>query len=441
VVLRCSHSSVLDIQSGTASFFGYIGGWGFRPSYTLFERAMIGYKYSSTGENVWSTRSHNLQTTGLLAGMLRQVSTMRVTARLELPLEQPLVGTTRWENSMGEEGTRRSWLLKIIKYSIGVAALVWIIKQVDWARTVALLADIPPEVIVALVVLSGLGRVAGFSMWYVLINRVRRVRFLVAVSAGLTVLFINHLLPSRLSGRAAAPFVIHNRTGMNYADAVAVSGVHTGLYAVLYGLVSFIGLVFGFSQLPLGLVAVLLLSTALYVVSGGLVLLAGTHLGVLNWIIDRTDAIGQHIPVVGDRFVALTEKLPSFMTSSATTFRTLVTDPVVLLSYVGGWTIAILIARGLRVWLVFTGLGVEFEPVFLLPVYLLTAYSVTLLPLTPGGIGVAEATGTAVLVAFGIPSEVAISAIIVDRFLGTYLPAVVGWYPSLQMDLSGLFSE
>lgn len=342
---------------------------------------------------------------------------------------------------MTENRKWRSWLFKIVKYAIGVIALVWVITQVDWARTAALLREIPPEVIVALVVLSVLGRVAGFSMWYVLINRIRRTGFIVAASAGLTVLFINHLLPSRLSGRAAAPFVFHNKTGMSYSDAVGVAGVHTGLYAVLYGLVSLIGLVFAFSQLSLGLTTILLVSTVLYVVAGGLVLLAGTHLGVLNYIINWMDIIGQRMPVFGDRFAALTEKLPSFMRSSATTFRTLVSDPIVLLSYVGGWTVAILIARGLRVWLVFGSLGVEFEPVLLLPIYLLTAYSVTLLPVTPGGVGVAEATAMAMLVSLGIPSEIAISAIIVDRFLGTYLPAVIGWYPSLQMDLSGLFSE
>jgi uncharacterized protein (TIRG00374 family) len=82
--------------------------------------------------------------------------------------------------------------------------------------------------------------------------------------------------------------------------------------------------------------------------------------------------------------------------------------------------------------------GVTVQPAILLPLYLVTAYSVTLLPLTPGGIGVTEATATAVFVSLDVPSAVIIPVIFLDRFLGVYLPALVGWYPSLDMDLSAL---
>ena len=46
----------------------------------------------------------------------------------------------------------------------------------------------------------------------------------------------------------------------------------------------------------------------------------------------------------------------------------------------------------------------------------------------PGGIGVAEATMTALLTSVGVPTEIAVSTAIVYRFLTSYLPPVLGWF-------------
>ncbi|MDH3706046.1 MAG: lysylphosphatidylglycerol synthase domain-containing protein [Acidimicrobiia bacterium] len=46
----------------------------------------------------------------------------------------------------------------------------------------------------------------------------------------------------------------------------------------------------------------------------------------------------------------------------------------------------------------------------------------------PGGIGVAEATMTALLTAIGVPSETAFSIAITHRLVTSYLPPVLGWF-------------
>ncbi len=69
------------------------------------------------------------------------------------------------------------------------------------------------------------------------------------------------------------------------------------------------------------------------------------------------------------------------------------------LRYAVGWAVDLVLAPGVRVGLLLGSFGVAFEPLVALPLYLLVAYTVTLLPLTPGGIGIAEATATAVFVA------------------------------------------
>ena len=335
----------------------------------------------------------------------------------------------------------RAWLFRATQYLFGAIALAWVLGQVEWERTLSLFADVSLGTAVALVAVSGVGLLTALAMWHVLLDSVQDTRFRAAADTGLVVLFVNHLLPSRLSGRAVAPFVVHHRTGMAYSGAVAVSGVHTGLYALLYGVVALLGLVLGAGQLPLGLTLVLVLSTALYAAAGTLVLLAGVHLGAVERIAGGLETIARRIPVVGDRLSVLAGKLPEFSAASADTFRALLNDPVTIVAYAAGFVIAQLVVPGLRVWLIFESLGIGFEPALSLPIYLVMAYSVTLLPLTPGGIGVTEATATAVFVALGVPSAAVVTAVFADRLLGAYLPALVGWYPSLKMDLSELVAE
>lgn len=337
----------------------------------------------------------------------------------------------------------RPWkarLFRAVRYLVGIGALAWVLQLVEWRRVVSLLADISPWTVAALVTVSVVGLLVGFAQWHVLLNAVTDTRFVDTAGASLTVLFINHLLPSRLSGRAVAPFVIRERTGMDYAGAVGVSGVHTGLYALLYGLASVVGLAVVVGRIPLELAALLALSTLLYGAAGTLVLLAGVHMRAVDRMAGGLETVFGFVPVVGDRLSALSGKLPAFTAASASTFRTLLRDPGTVLSYTVGWVVALLVVPGFRVWLVFESLGVGVEPTVLLPLYLVVAYSVTLLPLTPGGVGVTEATATAVFVALGVPSAAVVPAIFADRLLGTYLPALVGWYPSLKIDFGALTS-
>lgn len=337
--------------------------------------------------------------------------------------------------------TRRRVVVSVVQYGVGLLAFGWLLRQVDLARLGALLSTVEPSTILALIVVTVFGLLARFYTWHVLVNRVAQVSFLTAAGVDLVVNFVNQLLPSRLSGRAAAPLVLRGRTGIGYAEAVAVAGVHTGLYAVLYGVAAMAGLGFAFGRLPIGLLAVLGLSIGLYLGAGAFVLFAGTNMGVANRTVGALgDAMGW-IPAVGERLAGAVRSLPAFTADSAGWFRRLSTDPRVLLPYAAGFAGALVIAPGVRVWLLVSSFGTGFEPALLLPVYLLAAYSVTLLPLTPGGIGISEATATAVFVALGVPAEVIVPAVFVDRLLGVYLPALAGWYPSVRLDVSGLVAE
>jgi uncharacterized protein (TIRG00374 family) len=335
-------------------------------------------------------------------------------------------------------GSRRDLAVSVLQYGVGLAALAYLLTQVDAATVTDRLRATEPAVLAALVAVTVAGVLARFDTWRAVVSPFTRVGLLTAGRVDLSVNFVNQLLPSRLSGRLAAPFVLRTETGMDYGDATAAAGAHTGIYAVWYGLVSLVGVAVVAGRLRPELVLLLLLSTGLYLVAGVVVLLAGMNLTVLDRVVAGLAGLAARLPRIGAPLAARIRGVPDVTEASADAFGRLATDPGVWLRYGLGWAVALVVAPGVRVWLLFTSFGVAVEPALLLPLYLVTAYSVTLLPLTPGGIGVTEATATAVFVGLGVPSSVVIPVIFLDRFLGVYLPALVGWYPTLDMDLSAL---
>jgi uncharacterized protein (TIRG00374 family) len=333
--------------------------------------------------------------------------------------------------------------ITIVQSLIAGLALWWLLGQIEVARAARQVASLDPPTIVGLLAVSVVGAVAQFWTWAAVLRPIRRVSLRAVASVSLAVNFVNQLLPSRLSGRVAAPFLIRAETGMAYADAAAAAGVHTGIYAVVYGVASTVGLVVIALAEPasLGLLAVLALSTGLYLAAGTLVLAAGTNLGVLDPIIEWLAGVVARVPRHGQRGAATIRGLTDVTESSTARFGSLVTTPGVWVRYGVSWAVVLLVAPALRVWLMFQGFGVTFEPAVLLPLYLVTAYSVTLLPLTPGGVGVTEATATAVFVALGVPAAVVVPIVFIDRILGIYLPAVLGWLPAARLDLSTLAAD
>ena len=329
----------------------------------------------------------------------------------------------------------------VLRYGIGLLAVAWLLDQVEFGRLADVLTDVPPAIVAAVLVVTVVGLVGRFYTWHVLMNRLDAATFRAAASTDLVVNFVNQVLPSRLSGRAVAPAVVHSETGMAVGDSVAVAGVHTGLYALLYGVVATLGVALGVGQFSPGLLLLLALSTVLYFAAGAAVLLLGANLTLADRFVEGLAGLLGRVPRVGGRLAGLVRSLPEFAAASADSFRTLTTDPRSVGLYAVGWFVAMVATPGLRVWLLLDGLGTGFEPALLLPFYLLTAYSVTLLPLTPGGIGVTEATATAVFVALGVPAEAIVPVVFIDRFVSVYLPALAGWYPSLRLDLSALVAE
>ena len=346
--------------------------------------------------------------------------------------------------------TRRRLLL-VLRYGIGLLALGWLVTQADWGTVLSRLSGMAPWAVAVVLGVSVLGTVVQFGMWHVLLNRVRPTPFRAAAGVMLTVRFVNHLTPSQAVGKSLAPVVLRQYTGYSWGVVVAVATLHTSLFALLYGVVATAGLAVFAPSLSPGILLVIAGSAALYLLAGTILLLSGTRLGSAATV---AAAIERWLPVARIPYAQAildkaTDALPDIGAETAETLRTLRRDPIALGGYTLGWVFALLVAPGVRTWLLLAAAGVQFDPslalplspVVALPLALLTAYAVTLLPITPGGIGVAEASATLVLGALGVPPAIAGPTILIDRFLGTYLPAVVGWYPTMSVDLSGASAE
>lgn len=328
-----------------------------------------------------------------------------------------------------------------IQVLVGTALIVFLAAQIRWSRVFDLFESMTAVTVSTLLVLTVVGTIARFGTWYALLRSVTPVSYTTAGEIDLLVNFINQLLPSRISGLSIAPLVISTRCGVEWTKAVALVALHTGLYAVLYGMVAAIGLAIWIVEFPAAVAAMVGLSTGVYLTVGVITLSMGSSARRTAKLLGVVRRIVESVPLVGPRIESLLGDESAFADASATTFRATLSNPRTIGSYTLGWAVALLVIPGLRVWLLLSVFGAHVSSPLLLPILVVSAYSVTILPITPGGIGITEATATLVLEAFGVGSTVAIAVVFVDRVLGTYLPALLGWYPFVRVDIDDLLSK
>jgi uncharacterized protein (TIRG00374 family) len=336
--------------------------------------------------------------------------------------------------------SRRGHVLRLLRWGIALAAFWYVARGVDWSATLSNLATVPPTVTASILAITALEFGSRFAMWHTLLNALGGVSLPTTARIDLTIKFVNHVLPSKASGHSVAPLVLRHYGGVGWTEAVSLAGVNTGLYAGLYGVTALAGVAILAGRLSAGWLFVFALSTGLYLAAGALVLLAGRRLDVAGRLVGRLESLFARIPRIGSGVAGVAGRLPSFTADSAAVFRDLSSRPSVVIPYALGWAGTLLVFPALRVWLLLAALDGSFAPVVLLPLVLVVAYSVTILPLTPGGIGVAEASATAAFVSLGVRPELAAVVVLVDRSLGVYLPAVLGWIPVARLDLSELLA-
>lgn len=331
--------------------------------------------------------------------------------------------------------------LRVAKYVLGIAALAWVLATVEWGRAVATLVGFPAPTVAAVVAVSVVGVVARVVTWGALAAHFTDIDFLPLLEANLLVNFVNSLFPSRVSGRSVAPLALRRYLGVAWNEAVAITVAHTGLYAVCYGAVALLGLALTAGRFGPGLSAVVALSTLAYLGSGAAVLFAGWRLDLFDRVVDGLLWVVVRLPA-GDRVGSTVDSARAALLERADErFRGLLRARRRVFLFSLAWIAALVVVPAVRFWLLLSAGGATGVDPLLLPLVVVVAYSITILPLTPGGIGVAEATAVAVFVALGVPRSVVVPVILLDRLFGVYLPALAGWVPFVRADLGRSVAE
>jgi uncharacterized protein (TIRG00374 family) len=332
-------------------------------------------------------------------------------------------------------------LINIIQWGLTGVAVWYVAHDVSWDETVMHLANVDLIILLAVLGITILEFVPRFSLWWVLLNSFRMTPLSITIRIDLVIKFINHVIPSKASGHTIAPLIVKHYTDIEWVDAVTISGLNTGLYATLYGFTSLCGLLLLSSRLPNGITSLILLSSVMYVVVGVLIIFIGTRLDLAVMLLTKIQAIIEKAPRIGMILSEYLSNILSFTNKSTALFRDVLSRPTIIFPYIAAWVGMLAVFPGVRVAVLLGGLGGSFTPLWVLPIALVMAYSVTVLPLTPGGIGVTEASATIVLVSLGISQELAIVVVIVDRVLGVYLPSLLGAIPTADLDLTTIVSD
>jgi uncharacterized protein (TIRG00374 family) len=306
-----------------------------------------------------------------------------------------------------------------------------VVPQLAGPRKLAnLITQVNPFLLLAGVALEAAALIAYSQLTRTVLPQGRQTRLFTIFRIQMTTLSISHCAPGGAATGTALGYRLMTRAGANRGDVGFALGTQAVGSAVVLNVILWLALiisipVWGFS--PAYLVAA--------AVGGVLLVSAGLLLFMFTRAEERVGAVLEkaagRLPFVDG--VALRRSFADL----ANRLRQLGSQRrllgMALLWASANW---LLDAASL---LVFVGaFGHWVNPDGLLVAYGL-AYVLAAIPLTPGGLGVVEATLTGVLVGFGTPKGVAALGVVGYRLINFWLPIPMGGlaYLSLQVDRNG----
>jgi len=312
----------------------------------------------------------------------------------------------------------------IAKIGISVLFLIVIFHVIPGDEIVRDLRNIhaPTWMRLALLVQIGMSVTQGLS-WKILFEPDDSLSVVQATVGQLIVNFAGTLMPGRFSSRLAAPFVFSGiASSTQIARATAVTYVHTILYLIGFGVSAtggFIVLSWMYSTLYTPL---LLVPIGLFLGVGGV--------GFILPFLTRPDEPFSPLPqycrpefiVSHPMYQEFVDFLKRNINHIRDEFRRHQSTAAATLLLIASFTIF----SGLRMSCLFYAYDVS-PRIFELMVIVPTAYSVDILPISFGGIGVAEGSAISLLALMGYDAAAIAPIVFMDRMLMAYLPALFGW--------------
>jgi len=315
----------------------------------------------------------------------------------------------------------RRRLLFLLKAGLSAAFVGVLFSISDPARIVELAARFVDSGwwVAALVPQAGIVLLQAWS-WRLLFSVRGDMSWKGGIVGSLIVLFTGTFSPGRLSARVSAPFVFYAvEDGRDLGFSTSVVYLHTATYLAAYGLVASLGLVLLWSTEISASIFLLSIPVGVYLLAG-VGLLAGAR-----WVAARTDA-GEEAPAFPGPLSSILSGWEEVLRDQARHLKRLTARKKTLLGVLVLSAVSVSILPGLRLYVLLRGAGWSYSPwmlMFLLP----ALYSVTILPISLGGIGLAEGSAVGVLTLLGMAPSLAVPVVLVDRVLAVYLPALLGW--------------
>ncbi|MFC4246656.1 lysylphosphatidylglycerol synthase transmembrane domain-containing protein [Natribaculum luteum] len=288
----------------------------------------------------------------------------------------------------------RSILKTLVKAAVTAVALFLIIRTVPIRKFDDTLSEISPSLLAILVLVTVIQFIITSASLRSLLAAVEDVSLTTAIRIDATGGALNTLIPSRAGALLTVPALIAHRTTLSPSDGAKVKAIQFVGIASWSGIIGSVGLVIVSGLLPVKVLTPLALSAVIYL---GFVAIALTAM------------------VYG---VPFAELLPSII-QNLTQGTISINRQQLVQAF--GLLILSLLAPALRWILIAPAVDIELSLVVLL-VAPTVAYLPTVLPISFGGIGVAELSGVAVLTALSGDPTAAAALVFVDRVIGDYLP-------------------
>jgi putative heme transporter len=303
-----------------------------------------------------------------------------------------------------------------------------VVPQLAGPRRVAhLVMEVNP-----LLLLAGVGLEAASLLSYAQLTRTvlparSKVSLFTILRVELTTLSVSHCAPGGSATGAAIGYKLLTQAGAGGGDAGFALALQAIWSALILNVILWIALivsipVYGFSAVYLLAAAV---GVALLVVT--VTLFLGLTRGELR-MADAMEAAASRLPFVDAKalrgiFLKLSRRLNDLVAQRGVLIRA------------SGWAAANWLLDAASLWVFIGAFGGWVSPDGLLVAYGL-AYVLAAIPITPGGLGVVEATLTSILVGFGTSRGVATLGVVAYRLINFWLPIPIGGlaYLSLQMD-------
>ncbi|ELZ44925.1 hypothetical protein C464_12975 [Halorubrum coriense DSM 10284] len=258
--------------------------------------------------------------------------------------------------------------------------------------------------------LSGLGRITAFILvlaiigqklfstlsLYTLVREATDTRFLTIIEIDAIGYVTNSVIPTKAGAVLSVPTLLRQYLGISLIDGGRIKATQFVYSATYQGIFAVMGLALTISSLDSKLLPIYSGSSALYI-----------SLPILAIVASRwRSSIVPYLPKILTRYSSRSGQIKFSK-------KTLVIVSIFTLGY---FTMV-----PIRFYLISNSYSIHFTWIGYLTIPML-AYSVTIYPISFGGIGVAEASGTMLLIALGVPPEIAAPIIVTDRIVSAYIP-------------------